>query len=62
MMLLNAVYFVIGKKSIKQLCDDNGYMNNMNHDVDEIFNWWISNDSVKNYLGMKQNYTINYEE
>ena len=50
------------KKSIKKLCDDNNYMDNMNHDVDEIFNWWISNDSVKNYKGMKQNYTINYEK
>jgi phosphoadenosine phosphosulfate reductase len=50
------------KKSIQKLCDDNNYGNNMNNDVDEIFNWWISNDSQKNYKGMKQNYTINYEE
>ena len=50
------------KKSIQALCNNSDYGLPFDNDVDEIFNWWISNDSVKNYLGMKQNYTINYEE
>lgn len=50
------------KKSIKVLCDTNKYGSILNCDVDDIFDWWISNDSVSNYKGMKQNYTINYEE
>jgi phosphoadenosine phosphosulfate reductase len=50
------------KKSIKELCDKYNYGDNMNNDVDEIFNWWISNDSQKNYKGMKQNYTIDFEK
>lgn len=50
------------KKSIKKLMDENGYANNLSNDVNVVFDWWISNESVKNYLGLKQNYTIDYEE
>lgn len=50
------------KKSIKILCDEFNYGSPLDCNVDEIFNWWISNDSVKNYLGMKQNYTIQYAD
>jgi phosphoadenosine phosphosulfate reductase len=50
------------KKSIKRLCDENNYGSMLDNDVDEIFNWWISNGSIKEYKGMKQNYTIDYEE
>lgn len=50
------------KKSISSLVDNNSYGNNLDNNVEEIFNWWISNDSVANYKGLKQNYTINYEE
>jgi phosphoadenosine phosphosulfate reductase len=46
------------KKSIQELCDNGNYGNNMNNDVDEIFNWWISNDSQAKYKGMKQNYKL----
>jgi phosphoadenosine phosphosulfate reductase len=31
-------------------------------DADEVFDWWISNVSQSKFKGMKQNYTINYEE
>lgn len=50
------------KKSIQQLCDAGNYGDILNNNVDEIFNWWISNDSQKNFKGMKQNYTIDYAE
>ena len=50
------------KRSIQVLCDTSDYGLAFNNDVDEIFNWWISNDSQANYKGMKQNYTIDYEE
>jgi phosphoadenosine phosphosulfate reductase len=49
------------KQSIKQLCDNSDYGMSLNNDVDEIFNWWISNDSQKVYKSKKMNYTINYE-
>lgn len=50
------------KKSIQKLCDDNNYGDNMNKDVDEIFNWWVSNDSVAKFQGMKQNYKIDFKD
>jgi len=50
------------KKSIQELVNKNNYGNDLDGNVDDIFNWWISNDSVKNYKGMKQNYTIDYDE
>ena len=50
------------KESIQELIIKNNYGSILNNNVDDIFNWWISNDSVKNYKGMKQNYTIDYDE
>jgi phosphoadenosine phosphosulfate reductase len=47
------------KESIMELCEKGKYAE-FNMDVDEIFNWWISNISQAKYKGMKQNYTINY--
>lgn len=38
------------KKSIQCLINDNGYMGNYTDDVDEIFNWWLSNESAKVYF------------
>lgn len=49
------------KKSIAELCAKGKYAD-FNYDIDEIFNWWISNVSQAKYKGMKQNYTINYEK
>jgi phosphoadenosine phosphosulfate reductase len=46
------------KKSILELCT-NGKYADFDYNVDDIFNWWISNVSQKKYKGMKQNYTIN---
>ena len=48
------------KKSIQELVDKNNYGNGL--DVDDIFNWWISNDSMAKYKGMKQNYKIDYDK
>lgn len=50
------------KKSIQELCNNSEYGQPFNNDVDEIFDWWISNDSQKNYKGKKLNYTIDYAE
>ncbi|MEX0598909.1 MAG: phosphoadenosine phosphosulfate reductase family protein [Candidatus Paceibacterota bacterium] len=48
------------KKSIAELCKQGKYAE-YNGDVDEIFNWWVSNMSQAKYKGLKQNYTIKYE-
>lgn len=48
------------KKAINELVVNNGYGDDLNYDIDEIFNWWISNKNINEYKGMKQNYTINY--
>ena len=40
------------KRSIQQLIDNNGYMNNYQATADEIFNWWVSNTSAKEFFGM----------
>jgi len=47
------------KKSIEILCKESNYGNNLNNDVDDIFNWWISNNSVKQYLANKKQYKLN---
>jgi phosphoadenosine phosphosulfate reductase len=36
------------KKSIKKLCEIGKY-DNLDHNVDDIFDWWISNDSIEPY-------------
>lgn len=50
------------KKSIQKLCDENNYGNNLDCNVDEIFNWWISNDSMKVFNAKKLQYKIEYAE
>jgi phosphoadenosine phosphosulfate reductase len=46
------------KKSIKELCKQGKYAE-FNNDVDDIFNWWISNVSQKAYTARKLQYKIN---
>jgi len=46
------------KKSIKYLCDNYGYGDALNYDVDQIFEWWISNDSIKVFKAKKLQYRI----
>ncbi len=50
------------RASIKELIDKYGYGSELDCDVDKIFNWWVSNDSVKDYKGKMLNYTIDYAE
>ena len=50
------------KRSIQTLCDNNNYMQSLDKNVNEIFNWWIHNESVKKYKGSKLNYEIQYKE
>lgn len=38
------------KKSIKQLVENGDYGNRLDNNVDEIFNWWISNGSINQYI------------
>ena len=45
------------KKSIQYLIDNNGYFNNYNATADEIFNWYISNKSAKEYFHNLRNQT-----
>jgi phosphoadenosine phosphosulfate reductase len=37
------------KKSIQELVEKNNYGSILNNDVDEIFNWWVSNDIIETY-------------
>lgn len=37
------------KKSIQELVEKNNYGSILNNDVDEIFNWWVSNDTIETY-------------
>jgi phosphoadenosine phosphosulfate reductase len=46
------------KKSIHELVEKNNYGNILNNDVDDIFNWWISNDSIAVYKAKKTQYKI----
>jgi hypothetical protein len=47
------------KKSIKVIVDSNDYgKDNLGSNVDDIFNWWISNDSVAKYMAKKLQYKI----
>jgi phosphoadenosine phosphosulfate reductase len=43
------------KKSIQYLIDKNNYMNKFGATADEIFDWWVSNESTKKYFGMLRN-------
>ena len=46
------------KKSIKTLCDTNNYGSQLDCNVDDIFDWWISNDSQVNFKARKLQYTL----
>lgn len=46
------------KKSIQELVEKNNYGSILNNDVDDIFNWWISNDSIAVYKAKKTQYKI----
>jgi len=46
------------KKSIQELCDKNNYGFDLDCDVDEIFNWWISNESMAVYKAKKKQYEL----
>ena len=46
------------KKSIQELCDKNNYGSDLDCDVDEIFNWWISNESMAVYKAKKKQYEL----
>ena len=43
------------KKSIQWLIDNKGYMNDHNGTADEIFDWWCSNKSSREYFEMLRN-------
>lgn len=47
------------KKSIQFLIDNYGYMQRYTNSSDEIFNWWISNESCKKYFGSKNQTSLN---
>lgn len=54
------------KKSIQFLIDNNNYMNNHNTEnykvtVDDIFDWWVSNESSKDYFAKLNQTIINFE-
>lgn len=46
------------KKSIKTLCENNNYGFDLDCDVDDIFNWWISNDSIAVFKAKKMQYKL----
>lgn len=45
------------KHSIQTLIDNNGYFNNYNATADEVFDWWLSDESSKKYFAMLRNQT-----
>jgi len=50
------------KESIKELVDSNNYGSFLGGNVDDIFNWWVSNESVAKYKGSLLQCTIDYAE
>lgn len=42
------------KKSISRIVEDYGYMNSYTSDVDEIFDWWVSNESADAFFAKKR--------
>lgn len=46
------------KVSIQELVNINNYGSDLGCDVDEIFDWWISNDPIKNYIANKLQYKL----
>lgn len=47
------------KKSIQILCDKYNYGSYLDCNVDDIFNWWISNNSINAYKASLAQYKIN---
>lgn len=43
------------KKSISELVNLNNYGSQLGCDVDEIFNWWVSNDGIEAYIQKRKN-------
>jgi phosphoadenosine phosphosulfate reductase len=43
------------KRSIQVLIDTNAYGNGYDATAEELFDWWVHNDSVKKYFGMLRN-------
>lgn len=51
------------KRSIQKLIDTRGYMQNYNASADEVFDWWVSNTSAKEFFGMlRHQRTIEFNE
>lgn len=46
------------KETIAILVAENGYGKDLGCDVDEIFEWWVSNDSIDEYLARKGQYRL----
>jgi len=46
------------KKSIQTLVDKEGFGDLFDYDVNDIFNWWISNQGIKYHLLKKRQHTI----
>lgn len=46
------------KKSIRIIVEKNNYGSDLGCDVDDIFDWWISNDSIAVYKAKKTQYKI----
>jgi phosphoadenosine phosphosulfate reductase len=46
------------KKSIKYLCENHNYGSDLDCNVDDIFNWWVSNDSIEVFKAEKLNYKL----
>ena len=49
------------KKSIKILCENNNYGSDLDCNVDDIFDWWISNDNIDVFKAKKLQYKIPYK-
>lgn len=45
------------KRSIQELIDNENYGHDYNATADEMFDWWVSNESAKTYFGMLRNQT-----
>lgn len=50
------------KECIAKLTTINNYGSTLNCDVDDIFEWWVSNDTIAQYKANKLQYTIEYAE
>ena len=48
------------KKAIFNLIEEKNKYKNLESNVEEIFNWWLSNDSIKNYLANKNQQKIDF--